>query len=74
MQSLSPLCRDLLGIDHKHFGESDGKPRQHEGPANKMEDFKNAISFLSSLQNIDSERIGVSGTSMGGGYMLQLAV
>ena len=38
-----------------------------------MEDFKNAISFLSSLQNIDSERIGVCGTSMGGGYMLQLA-
>ena len=50
-----------------------GNPDNMKNQLNKMEDFKNAISFLSSLQNIDSERIGVCGTSMGGGYMLQLA-
>jgi fermentation-respiration switch protein FrsA (DUF1100 family) len=35
--------------------------------------FKNAVSFLSSLNGIDRERIGACGISMGGGYMLQLA-
>jgi uncharacterized protein len=62
-----------LALDHRHFGESDGTPRQHEDPAKKMEDFKNAISFLSSLNDVDKGRIGVCGISMGGGYMLQLS-
>jgi dienelactone hydrolase len=62
-----------LVLDHRHFGESEGEPRQHEDPAKKLEDFKNAISFLSSLIGIDRERIGACGISMGGGYMLQLA-
>jgi fermentation-respiration switch protein FrsA (DUF1100 family) len=61
-----------LALDHRHFGESEGEPRQHEDPAKKLEDFKNAISFISSLKGIDRERIGACGISMGGGYMLQL--
>ena len=31
-----------LVLDHRHFGESEGMLRQHEDPAKKMEDFKNA--------------------------------
>jgi fermentation-respiration switch protein FrsA (DUF1100 family) len=62
-----------LVLDHRHFGESEGEPRQHEDPAKKLEDFKNAISFISSLKGIDRERIGACGISMGGSYMLQLA-
>jgi fermentation-respiration switch protein FrsA (DUF1100 family) len=62
-----------LVLDHRHFGESEGEPRQHEDPGKKLEDFKNAISFISSLKGIDRERIGACGISMGGGYMLQLA-
>ena len=61
-----------LALDHRHFGESEGEPRQHEDPAKKMEDFKNAISFMSTLEDIDREKIGACGISMGGGYMLQL--
>ena len=62
-----------LVLDNRHFGESEGIPRQHEDPAKKMEDFKTAVSFLSSLDGVDKERIGACGISMGGGYMLQLA-
>jgi fermentation-respiration switch protein FrsA (DUF1100 family) len=62
-----------LALDHRHFGESEGKPRQHEDPAKKMEDFKNALSFMSTLKDINRERIGACGISMGGGYRLQLA-
>jgi fermentation-respiration switch protein FrsA (DUF1100 family) len=62
-----------LALDHRHFGESEGEPRQHEDPAKKIEDFKNAVSFISTIKGIDRERIGACGISMGGGYMLQLA-
>jgi fermentation-respiration switch protein FrsA (DUF1100 family) len=62
-----------LALDHRHFGESEGEPRQHEDPAKKMEDFKNAISSISTIEDIDREKIGACGISMGGGYMLQLA-
>ena len=53
-----------LALDHRHFGESDGMPRQHEDPAKKMEDFKNAISFLSLLNDVDKKRIGACGICM----------
>jgi uncharacterized protein len=39
-----------LVLDHRHFGESEGMPRQHDDPAKKIEDIKNAVSFLSSLK------------------------
>lgn len=38
-----------------------------------MEDFKNTISFLSTIEDIDREKIVACGISMGSGYMLQLA-
>jgi uncharacterized protein len=62
-----------LVFDHRHFGESEGEPRQHEDPAKKIEDLKNAVSLMSTIKDVDRERIGVCGISMGGGYMLQLA-
>jgi uncharacterized protein len=62
-----------LAFDHRNFGESEGTPRQHEDPAKKIEDLKNAISFLASLPEVDPSKIGACGVSMGGGYVLQLA-
>jgi fermentation-respiration switch protein FrsA (DUF1100 family) len=48
-----------LAFDNRHFGESEGEPRQHEDPARKMEDFKNALSFMSTIKDVDRERIGM---------------
>jgi uncharacterized protein len=62
-----------LAFDHRNFGESEGTPRQHEDPAKKIEDLKNATSFLVSLNDVDGSKIGACGISMGGGYALQLA-
>ena len=62
-----------LAFDHRNFGESEGTPRQHEDPAKKIEDLKNATSFLASLPEVDGSKIGACGISMGGGYVLQLA-
>lgn len=72
-KSLAKAGFVTLVFDHRHFGESEGMPRQHEDPSKKIEDFKNAISFLCSLKDIDPQGIGGFGISMGGGYMLQLA-
>jgi fermentation-respiration switch protein FrsA (DUF1100 family) len=62
-----------LAFDHRNFGESEGIPRQHEDPSKKIEDLKNAISFLASLPEVDASKVGAWGISMGGGYVLQLA-
>jgi fermentation-respiration switch protein FrsA (DUF1100 family) len=72
-ERLAKLGFVTLALDHRHFGESEGEPRQHEDIAKKIEDFKNAVSFMSTLEDIDKGRIGACGISMGGGYMLQLA-
>ena len=61
-----------LAFDHRNFGESEGTPREHEDPAKKIEDLKNATSFLASLAEVDGLKIGACGISMGGGYALQL--
>jgi fermentation-respiration switch protein FrsA (DUF1100 family) len=38
-----------LAFDYSHYGESKGKPRQLESPAEKLSDLKAAVSYLTSL-------------------------
>ena len=55
----------VLTFDYRGFGESSGEPGRLV-PKLQIEDIKNAISFLSSLDKIDADRIGLWGTSYGG--------
>jgi len=59
-----------LLFDYRNFGESDGHPRQHINPYEQIEDYKNGICFIESLDEIDSERIGIWGISYSGGHVL----
>lgn len=61
-----------LVFDYRHFGESDGEPRQHIDPWQEIEDYRNAISFVSGLQDIDPARVAVWGISYSGGHVLIL--
>jgi pimeloyl-ACP methyl ester carboxylesterase len=62
-----------LVFDYRHMGGSSGEPRQHIDPWRQIEDYKNAISYVETLPEIDSQRIGVWGISYSGGHVLVLA-
>jgi fermentation-respiration switch protein FrsA (DUF1100 family) len=62
-----------LAFDHRNFGESEGEPRQHEDPAGKLADLRDAVSFLAIRREVDPGRIGACGICLGGGYALRFA-
>lgn len=59
-----------LIFDYRRFGVSDGEPRQHLDPWDQIEDYKNAISFVQTLPEVDPERVGIWGISYSGGHVL----
>lgn len=62
-----------LTFDYRNLGKSEGEPRQHLDPWKQIEDFRAGISFVRSQPEIDPERIGVWGSSYGGGHVLTVA-
>lgn len=61
-----------LVFDYRRMGASDGQPRQHINPWDQIADYKNAITFLETLSEVDNERIGAWGISYSGGHVLIL--
>ena len=60
-------------FDYRSFGASEGLPRQHLDCPGQVEDCRNAISLAETLPNVDPERLGFWGTSVGGGHALIVA-
>jgi uncharacterized protein len=57
-------------FDYRNLGESDGDRRQHLNPFDQIDDYKAAIDFAETLDEVDSDRIGVWGISYSGGHVL----
>ena len=62
-----------LALDHRGFGASEGTPRQHEDPAGKLNDLRDAVSWLAAQPAVEADRIGCIGICLGGGYALRFA-
>ena len=62
-----------LAFDPSFTGESGGEPRRTASPDINTEDFMAAVDFLSKLENVDSERIGIIGICGWGGIALNAA-
>lgn len=62
-----------LTFDHRNFGASAGSPRQHEDPAGKLLDLRDALGFLATRPEVDPDRLGCVGVCLGGGYALRFA-
>ncbi|RTR32141.1 alpha/beta hydrolase [Shewanella atlantica] len=59
----------VLAFDYRTFGESDGELRCYENPSDKTEDIQNAVSFLATLENVDSSKIAALGICASASYV-----
>ncbi|MFF5212185.1 alpha/beta hydrolase [Streptosporangium sp. NPDC000396] len=64
----------VLAIDYRTVGSSEGEPRGMDYPERQVEDFRSAISYLQTRPEVQPERIGLWGVSIGGSVAVQAAV
>lgn len=62
-----------LAFTYRHFGDSDGEPRQLLDFGKQHEDIAAAIDFVRTIDGVDPERVALFGTSMGGGHVIAVA-
>jgi dienelactone hydrolase len=60
-----------LIFDYRHFGASGGEPRQLLDINRQLEDWRSAFAYARGLEGIT--RVGLFGSSFGGGHVLSLA-
>ncbi|MGW0036800.1 alpha/beta hydrolase [Gordonia sp. NPDC003376] len=59
-----------LVFDYRHFGDSDGQPRELLSVRRQLADWAAAIARARTLPDVDAARVIVWGTSFGGGHAL----
>jgi uncharacterized protein len=62
-----------LVFDNRNFGASDGQPRQEIDPWAQVRDYRHAITYATTLSEVDNDRIGVWGSSYSGGHVIVVA-
>jgi uncharacterized protein len=62
-----------LAFDYRHYGKSEGMPRQLENVETKKADLKAAVSFLQTIPSINAQGIALLGICTSGGNVIQAA-
>ncbi len=63
----------VVVFDYRHFGASDGQPRQLLDIGRQLDDWRSALAFTRTLPGVDQDRVIAWGTSFSGGHVLTLA-
>lgn len=63
----------VLLFDYRHFGASEGEPRQLVSISRQQADWHAAIAHARELEGVDGTRIGLWGTSFSGGHVVAVA-
>ncbi|MGW0161513.1 alpha/beta hydrolase [Mycobacterium sp. NPDC003323] len=63
----------VLIFDYRHFGASEGMPRQLVDSRRQLDDIRAALAYARSHPAIDERRIALWGTSLGGSHVITIA-
>lgn len=59
-----------LVFDYRHFGDSEGQPRQLLDIKKQQQDWQAAIDFIQKRPEVDGQQVVLWGTSFGGGHVI----
>ncbi len=62
----------VLLFDYRHFGASDGEPRQLLDVGRQLADYRAVIAYARGLAGVDPERVVLFGSSFSGGHAVTL--
>src|SRR4029453_19417573 len=62
-----------LALDFRHWGTSEGHPRQYESPEHKIRDFENAAAYLQSRPEVAADSVGALAICASAGYLAHAA-
>ncbi len=60
-------------FDYRHFGVSDGEPRQLISIKKQLEDWSAATAFAREIPGVDPSRVAIWGSSFSGGHVIETA-
>jgi len=63
----------VLVFDYRHFGASEGEPRQLLEIARQLDDWRAALAYARGLEGVDAKHIALWGSSFSGGHVVAIA-